>query len=348
MLNIKTLCSAIVLTLLTTHAVAENNYWNPSKSRVEKSEISRSGYTSALHQKMSNKAEYEEGGAFFYSNYTNSFGQKEVLDSSQEMIFCQGSERTFTETVKTLFKGGGQGFAGEKSAFMARDDSTSVGFSPDAFEEAVGQTLQLNGTTNAKGRFCYRENDSKVDYRDAGAAQAVYCDPTRSASHAAAKTFTDTSSGNSCEIKLDIPLKLGETRFIRQLQTTPSATIAQGFVGCYANSTSGIPEVALIDNPSSCTKTNRETCVKTCEWAYQVVCDAKLMPKWGGGKCGGIGTMLFKEDAVEVNSVDALSYNTDEKKLYRGSAIMSCAMVSGKAQWIVNSSSCLPVSNPVK
>lgn len=333
----------LIAALLTPSLASAANYWTAEQGRVKRSTHSTSGYDAALHQGFQNKQDYEEGGRFYYSEFVNSFGQKEVLNTDQEIIFCGPNDKTFSETISTLFKGPGQGFQVE-GEYAVRDDSTSIGFTPEAFNQSVYNTLVNNSNSTAKGRFCYRENNSKVDYRNPGAEKAVYCDPRTSSAHGAEKVFLDTSSGNSCAIALDIPLKLGETRFVRQLQETGSITIGQGFLGCYPNATSSLPEVVLIDNPESCTKTNRANCTKTCEWAYEVVCDAALMPKWGGGKCGAVGTMLFKDDIIEVNSADSLSYDVSSNQLYRGEAVMSCAMISERAQWVVSNQSCSPVT----
>ena len=238
----------------------------------------------------------------------------------------------------------GLGIPDPEALFSVNADATSVGFTPNQLSSAIESVLTgSNATSNSLGRFCYRENDTKVDYRSPGAASAVYCDPSRVTAHAQPKTFTDTSSMQSCSLKLDAPIKVGETRFLRQLQTDSEITIAQGFLGCYKNQDTGSPEVVLIDNPPSCTKTNRADCAHTCEWAYQVVCDATKMPRWGGGQCGAFGTMIFKDDVIDVSSVDTLSYNKDTNKQFRGEAIMTCAMISGQAQWIVNNSTCTEV-----
>lgn len=352
------------------------DYWGENPIRVKQSTHSTSGFNPALHNQFANSPDYEEGGRFYYSNYLNSFGQKERLNTEQEIIFCQGNEKTFSEMIEAeLYKQSGirstdnlssrqmgltavlsaaysglDGFglpsSGDDVLFSVNADATSVGFTPEALVGAIEKTLrESNSTSNSLGRFCYRENDSRVDYRTPSAASAVYCDPSRVAAHAQAKTFTDTSSMNSCSLKLDAPIKVGETRFLRQLQADSEVTIAQGFLGCYKNSDTGIPEVVLISNPPSCTKTNRGDCAHTCEWAYEVVCDAQTMPKWGGGQCAAYGTMIFKDDVIEVNSIDGLSYNRDLNKQFRGEAIMTCAMVSGKAQWIVNNSTCSEVSS---
>lgn len=343
-MNKKNFAITLFLLLLPFFACS-TELWPIGESRVKRSTHSTSGSNAALHETFPNHADYKEGGRFYYSNFVNSFGQREVLDTSKEIIYCEVNDRNFSETVESLYKEGGAGFA-TSAEFSVRDDATTVGFTPEALNSAIYQTLLNNSSNNTKGRFCYREDDIKVDYRTPGAESAVYCDPQRVALHATPKTFIDTSSGNACEIKLDAPLKLNQTRFIRQLQEFGDITIAQGFIGCFKNPISGTPEVTLVDNPSSCTKTSRESCVRTCEWAHQVVCDAKDMPSWGGGNCKAYGSMLFKDDAINVNSIDNLSFNLDSRTLYRGSAIMSCSMLDGRAQWIVSSQTCEPVELP--
>ena len=71
--------------------------------------------------------------------------------------------------------------------------------------------------------------------------------------------YSDEVSGYNCSLKLDIPLKAGETRYLRQLQTGQK-TVASGFVGCYKNSPGSSPQIKLIDNPDSCTPNARGTC----------------------------------------------------------------------------------------
>lgn len=317
--------------------------WPVGEPRVKRSNHSTSGTNAALHETFPNANDYKEGGRFYYSNYLNSFGQREILDTSKEIIYCESGDRDFSETIESLYRGGGSGFTSSHT-FSVRDDATTVGFTPEALSSAIYQTLMNNNSDNTKGRFCYRENNPKVDYRTPGAESAVYCDPQRTPSHSTPKTFIDTSSGNTCQIQLDAPLKLNQTRFIRQLQEFGDVTIAQGFIGCFKNQISGTPEVVLVDNPSSCTKTSRDSCVRTCEWAYQVVCDAKDMPSWG--KCSAYGSMLFKDDAISVNSVDSLSFDLGSRTLYKGSAVMACSMIDGRAQWVVSSQVCLPVEEP--
>lgn len=348
-----TILIVAMITSLSLSTPAEaTKYWPDSEERVKRSTHNISSYNPALHKTFSNHADYEEGGRYYYrgpAGHVNSFGQQERLNTDQEILFCGPGDRTFSETLTSLYNQKnlfaelrtwyGDSAPATSSPFSVKDDSTSVGFTPAMFEDAVENTLLNNSNDRVKGRFCYRENDTMVDYRTPGAEKAVYCDPA-TGSHGQPHIFIDTSSLKTCEIVLDVPIKVGETRFVRQLQETSDFTIAQGFVGCYANESSGLPEVKLIENPPTCNKINREDCARTCEWAHQVVCDAKLMPKWGGGQCGAFGTMIFKDDVIDVGSVDSLSYNRETKKLYRGEAIMSCAMVSGKAQWVVNDATC--------
>lgn len=300
-------------------------------------------YTTSMHNQFPDIADkYSENGAFYFSNTVNSFGYKEPFNYSQEVLFCGASDRTFSDAVKiaassaidTCFSTGGRSCAGSSLNKM-RYDSTSVGPSPTDIEREVKAALVNNANNNAKGRFCYRLTDSNIDYRASGAGAATYCQP------GSEMTFADSVSGFSCGLKLDITMKVGETRYLRQLQGS-KATIAQGFVGCYANPTTGVPQTVLVANPQSCTPSSRDSCLRTCDWADEVVCDPRDMPRWGAGKCGAFGTMLFKGDVFPVTSSDQLSFDSASGKFYRGTAKMSCSMVNGKASWSVSNSTCTP------
>jgi hypothetical protein len=307
-------------------------------------------YTSAMHTRFADlTANYEEGGIYYYSDTTNTFGYLEVLNTEQEMLFCTGSEVNFTTAYKLAAEAGlitgdtvkidESKWAPGAGDFKVDDDSSTMGFSPSEFDVEVRAALENNSAT--KGRFCYDMTDyaNRVDYRNAAAAVATYC-----SSGLGGVSFNDDVSGYSCELDLDVDLKVGETRYLRQLQST-SVTIGQGFLGCYKNPTTGIPELELISNPSTCTPSSRSTCNYSCDWADDVVCASVNMPRWGGDKCGGLGTTIFKDEAISVSSSDGLSYDTDAGVLYQGSASMRCAMVGTTAQWIVTSQNCSPTTN---
>lgn len=300
-------------------------------------------YTTSMHNQFSDIASnYAEKGAYYFSDTVNSFGYKEPFNYAQEVLFCGANDRTFSDAVRlaaasaidTCFTTGGRSCAGS-SLNKVRFDSTSVGPSPTDIEREVRSALLQNSNNNSKGRFCYRLSDSRVDYKNPAAASATYCQP------GSEMVFSDTVSGFSCGLKLDITMKVGETRYLRQLQGS-RVTIAQGFVGCYANPTTGAPQTILVANPQSCSPSNRESCLRTCDWADEVVCDPRNMPRWGGNKCGAFGTMLFKGDTISVNSSDQLSFDNASGKFYRGAAKMSCSMVNAKAAWVVSNATCTP------
>lgn len=339
----------MLLLIVCAPLVAESNnapaYWDGD--RVTKSSKSRE-YSAALHNQFPElKPNYDENGQFYYSDTINSFGFKEVLNPQQEVVFCGPGDQNFSDAVKTAMSSTPQGCLNcvqDEAKSAVRDDASSVSAAPDAVVGAVRSVLGgSNANMNAKGRFCYKLSDPSVEYRQAGSETAVYCSAGQS------MNYQDPISGFSCSLKLDVNLKEGETRYIRQLQSDGGvsfATIAQGFVGCYANPSSGEPQVSLINNPSSCSPSNRSTCIRTCDWADEVVCDPREMPRWGdGGMCGGYGTVLFKGDVREIDSSPQLSYSSVTRQLYSGKATMSCKMIGGKAKWVLLNSTCAATSS---
>lgn len=319
---------------------AKTSYWTDQPRVTQRSNSSRS-YTAAMHNRFAGlQPKYQENGEFFYSNYTDSFGQKQALNPDQEVVFCGAGDLSFNDTIEWLQQTApSAGFVVDANSEQSvRYDSSTIGFGPEQFDTAVRRTLTNNGNQTAKGRFCYDVNDvaQNVDYRTPGAEREVFCDPASEPE----LLFSDPVSGFSCQIQLDAPLKVGETKFMRQLQTGVSKTIAQGFAGCYRNEVSGLAEFKLIENPSSCTSKNRDSCNYTCEWAHKMICDAKLMPRWGGGKCGALPTVIFKGDVLPVSSSDQLSYSKVDERLYVGEALMQCSLVGGQAQWVITSEEC--------
>ena len=262
--------------------------------------------------------------------------------------FCTGTEINFTTAFKLAAAAGlitGETVKADAvkwmpgdGVFRIEDDSSTMGFSAAEFDVEVKAALEQN--VNSKGRFCYDMTDfaNRVDYRDGVAATATYCSSSMSG-----VSFVDDESGYSCQLNLDVDLKVGETRYLRQLQGT-NVTVGQGFLGCYKNPSTGSPELELISNPSTCTGSSRSTCNYTCDWADDVVCESVDMPRWGANKCGGIATTIFKDEAISVTSSDGISYDTSAGVLYRGSAAMRCAMVGAEAEWIVTSQNCSPVT----
>lgn len=295
-------------------------------------------YTASMHNRFSDiKANYEENGKYYYSNATNSFGFQEVLNYEQEVVFCGSGDENFSDAVKIASQMPRSSDPSSTATLGdVRSDSTDFSMSPQNMDDAIKQVLVNNSNNNAKGRFCYKTSDSNVDYRHAGSELATFC------SSGAELSYTDPVSGHSCTLELDIPLKEGETRFIRQLQTG-FTTVAQGFIGCYSAGAGGEPSAILIDNPDGCSASDRSKCIRTCDWADDVVCDPRNMPRWGGGKCGAYGTVLFKGDVLNVDSSNAISYDSSTGTYYSGSAVMSCSLVSGKAQWTVVEQTCSAV-----
>lgn len=309
-------------------------------------------YTAAMHTRFPDiKSRYELGGQHYYSDDVDTFGYAEALNTEQEMLFCSSGDVNFTTAFKRAaasgvitgetVKGNSERWISGSGMFRVEDDSSTMGFTPSEFDVEVHSALLSNN--NSKGRFCYDMSDyaNRVDYRNSSAAQATYCAPGTPSS---SRTYVDPVSGYSCTLELDIPLKVGETRFLQQLQGA-APTIGQGYLGCYKNAATGYPELELIDNPDSCSGSSRADCNHTCDWADEVVCASSEMPRWSSNNCGGVGTTIFKDEAISINSSDALSYDDTLGVLYRGSATMRCAIVSGTAQWVITSQSCAPVTN---
>ncbi len=340
--------SFVLLLAITPLFLFASDESSKGKQMWDGARVSKSGtahiYTSAMHNKWGDiKSNYEENGVYYYSDVVNSFGFQEVLNVKQEMLFCGPSDRTFSDAIRGAMthSTGQSSFGGEGVKY----DATSIGFSAATMDSEIKKVLDNNSNPVAKGRFCYSPSDENVDYRSTGAEEAIYCDAGQS------MIYNDSVSGYSCEIKLDINLKEGETRYLRQLQGV-NPTIAQGFVGCYANSVSGQPELSLLDNPEGCSPANRESCIRTCDWAENVVCDPSDLGsgggaiRWGSGNsCGAYGTVLFKGDVIEVEASPQLSYNSSNGVLYEGRAVVACADVGGAAGWVVTTSSCEATGN---
>lgn len=292
-------------------------------------------YTAAMHNSFPDiKSKYEENGEFYYSDTVNTFGFREVLNMKQEVVFCGPGDKNFNDAIEIAASSPSTSSASSVDFSSARDDATSFSVSPENMGAAIKQVLVNNASSTAKGRFCYNPNDSRVDYRRSGAEHATYC------SSGGELFYSDEVSGYNCSLKLDIPLKEGETRYLRQLQNGQK-TVASGFVGCYKNSPGGAPQIKLIDNPDSCTPDDRGTCLRTCDWADDVVCSPNDMPRWGAGEqCGAFGTVLFKGDSVNVSSSSQLSFDSSTGKSYSGEAVMACMMNSGSARWVVVDQTC--------
>ncbi len=296
-------------------------------------------YNTRLHKRFALADEYEQGGAFYYrSNELNSFGMREVLNTEQELIFCSGGEKDFTDAMfRASTTSSSLAAYGDETVFTGegvRADATTASFSPSSMESAIETTL-LSNSGNARGRFCYKRTNAQVDFRNPDANEAVYCP------EGGVKTIFDMASGETCTLELDINLRVGKTRYLRQLNGENSRTVSQGFLSCEED-IDGNPMLELVANPDGCTRGEggQDACNNSCSWAKDVVCDPINMPRWGGGKCGGMGTVIFKDDVIEVNAHPNLSYDDESGSLYEGYATMSCQMVSGKAQWVVASNVC--------
>lgn len=328
-----------LLLLMSSPVKAEDpgyQYWTGSRvNQVDRQRV----YTTNMHTNFTGIRErYEEGGRFFYSNVLNTFGEREALNLEQEVVFCEPGDQNFSSTVIDAAGRRSASGYGSGARVEVTDDATNSGLSPFDLELSIEQALVINANDNAKGRFCYDENNyaGRIDYRNPNAASAVYCDPASSPTLG----FDDEVSGFGCGLDLDIPLKAGETRFIRQVQEN-QPTIAQGFVGCYNNPSTGQPELTLIQNPQSCSASSRGDCLRTCDWANQVVCSSRDMPSWGAA-CKAVPTQLFKGDSISVESSMPASVDSSGKR-FQGNATMSCQMVGESAQWVVTSSSCTQV-----
>jgi hypothetical protein len=277
---------------------------------------------------MSISRKYEEGGAYYLRDEMNSFGEYEVINTQQEIIFCTSSDKTFTEVAKESLSTSQQAdFEG-----LVISDSASTGVLPSQFIADLEDGLVNN--TGSHGRFCYKLNNPDVDYRTSGSENAAYC-----SQGASTEVFLDPVTRHQCRLSLDIDLKAGETRYLRQPIDGSFRTIAQGFVQCVDNDL-GHPELELVSNPSTCGLENSGTCNYSCIWADEMSCSGSLMPRWGGGLCGGVGSTLFVNDTAVFQSLDATSFSLSSGKQYEGSASMSCKSVGGAAIWVINSSNC--------
>jgi hypothetical protein len=322
----------LFITLISVPSAASNvDLWG-GKDRLKKSTQSQV-YTTTLHEDFAElKDEYEAGSNKHDHDQLDSFGMKQAVAYSQEYLLCGDNDRTFSQTVDEAYANSRRNdYSGE-----AKSDSSVVSLPPSSFNSAVKNTLMSNST---KGRFCLDHDNSsgKNSYSTGNDPDEAYCKKGTML-----PTFTDFVTGLSCNLKLDVNLKRGETRFIRQLQTSSTPTIAQGYVSCYASSATGYGNVKteLIANPNTCTPSNRESCNYTCDWAESVVCDPVSMPRWGGGQCGGMGTLLFRNDTITIKSEDHLSYNLNTGRTYQGSAVMRCATIGDGVLWVVESQSC--------
>lgn len=336
----------ILNSLAFSSYASEPNYWS-GPVKVDANRLN--SYTSTMHTRFNDISEnYQQNGIYFYSGLINSFGMKEVLDPSQQPIFCSPNDRSFTEAFFIAAFNARQDQHTEDSTnaiqaskdMLINFDSTNFGVDPFAVDEEIRNALINNSNAGTKGRFCYDINDyaNKVNYRQAGAEQETFC------GQGASFNYADDISGFSCSLALDAPLKVGETRFVRQLQNANSltSTVGQGLLGCYQNEVTGRSEVSLLDNPDSCSSDNRQSCIRSCDWADNVVCDPRDMPNWGLlGQCAGIGTVIFKNDILEVNSNNGLSYNPITEETFGGTATMACQSLGGNSvEWIIVSQTC--------
>lgn len=277
----------LTLTLSTLLVFCFNSHANEQKNtyfndvRVKKEE-GQPFYSATLHSRFSFRSDYEEGGRFYYSDTTDSFGNKEVLDTESEMIFCGPGDRSFTDTViNAASRSRTSGYDTVDQEFGVKHDSTTVGFSPSQFEAEISTTLQNNANTSGtKGRFCYDESDAsnRISYRKSGSESAIYCNQL----DFSAATFLDPISGQSCKIKLDVPIKVGSKRLVRQLQGDSSLTVGEGYLGCYS-SESGDPSLRLHSNSDECSLGNYAECSLTCDWAENLVCNPNEMQQTSQG-----------------------------------------------------------------
>lgn len=326
----------IAIMFVLSGVVANANAGNPqyfSGSRVQ--EVNRAdGYTATMHNKFSFSARYEEGGIYYYSDGIDSFGNRDVLDSSTEVTFCRPGDRNFMSTVKNAAAStAASPYSNSKGV---KDDSTTSSFSPIQMETAISSTLVNNSNNQTKGRFCYDELDSSntIDYRTPNAGAAVYCSPERFT----AASFVDLVSGKTCSLKLDVPIKIGSRRIVRQLQSASRTTIGEGYLGCYANPATGEPTLQLHANTDNCSGGSGAECRLTCDWAENLVCNPTELPSWGF--CKGQGSLVFKDDVINVLSNPGVSFDPSTGKRYKGSASFTCRATGSGTYWSLNSSNC--------
>jgi len=332
--------AVLTLCLLSAQTFAvEENLDEPTQSVEANSSSSRvlrgnypQIYSSSLHDEMSIKDKYIEGGVYYLRGETNSFGEDEAVNTQQEIILCSNGDKTFTEVAKSSMS---------KVLFADHDgkvikDSASIGVLPNQFIADLEEGLTNNANNNTKGRFCYKVNNPDVNYKTVGAENASFC-----AKGSSTGIFEDPVTRNRCELILDIDLKAGESRYLRQPQGN-FRTISQGFVRC-ANEGLGQPELELISNPSNCGANNASACNFSCIWADNSACSGSVMPRWGGGACGGVGATIFLNDVINIEASRALSFDFQNGTQYEGSAQMNCQSVGETAVWVIVSSNCTEV-----
>ncbi|MBE8233517.1 MAG: hypothetical protein HAW67_07240 [Endozoicomonadaceae bacterium] len=298
-----------------------------------KEDLVQDEYITDMHQKFSSiKANYDESGAYYYRDGVNSFGEREAINTQEEVIFCSGSDVNFTNTMINTLKNDGSEYSGQ-----LKQDSTSFGRSLGEMEGSIELALVNNSTASAKGRFCYKQTNSSVSYRTAGAESAVYCPQGTTIA-----SYIDPVSQKVCSLQLDIDLKVGEVRFIRQLQGGTQLTIAQGYVNCSRNF-NGNPNLELVANGQGCSSTDRRNCNYSCDWAHKVACASSRMPAWGGGKCKARPTTIFIGENLSVLS----DYNLSERNqtdYWEGNAQLACNLIGSAPEWVVTSQSCSRVN----
>lgn len=319
--NYKMFLLFLVLSAMSINAFANED---ESASRVNKGNYPQI-YSNSLHDEMSIAERYQEGGIYYLRGTVNSFGEQEAVNTQQEVVFCTGGDETFTDIAKASLSS--TQFADHDGLVVK--DSASTGALPSQFISALENGLK----GNSKGRFCYKQNNPDVEYRTAGAEVANYC-----AKGTSTGVFLDEFTGNRCELILDIDLKAGESRYLRQ-PDGDYRTISQGFVNC-SNDGLTQPELSLVSNPESCGVGGGGLCSYSCIWADDKACSGSILPRWGGGSCGGIGSTIFVDDSLNVKSSSALSFNVISGTLYEGSAQMSCESVNGSAVWVITDSNC--------
>lgn len=323
----------VVASMLPSLALADNPTYFSGDRVVEVERTDE--YTATMHNNFSFASKYEEGGVYYYSSGTDSFGNLQVLDTTTEMVFCGSGDKDFMDTVNSVASSS-VGSEYESGSSGINTDATQAGFSADEMEDGIRSTLLNNANSQAKGRFCYDESDSagRIDYRTSGAESAIYCSPD----DFSAATFTDETSGKTCSIELDVAIKVGSRRIVRQLQSASSTTIGEGYLGCYANAATGEPVLQLHANSSDCSGSSSAECSLTCDWAENLVCNPVDLPSWG--YCEGQGTLVFANDVISVSSIPGLSYDTETGKQYTGSATFTCRSTDSGTYWSLGESSC--------
>ena len=331
---VKTLFSAVMLILLIfpsflatgNGGISALNLWE--EERIVDTSDRVNVYTTGLHFTIADpneRAKYEDGGAYFFNEVLSPLGVKEALDTNKEVILCGGGEKTFTES----FKAWASNVPRSNSAFSrpssdtwsVRDDSSTQEYTGTQLDASLRVAIKNNAAT--KDRFCFRVNDASVDYKTPGSNDLSYCDPVDFA------PIDYTVDGNSCQVELDVKLKVGEVRNVSQ-NIVGSSNIGTGQIGCFRDSATRLPTIDLLANAPGCSNGGSLPCLRTCSYAEDLHCKGTDL-SWGAG-CKAGGQIALINNQVEL-------FNSQPGLI--GFITARCSVVNYKAQWIVFTSSCV-------